>query len=515
MAAVISAGHTARLHQPTFNPNPFHNPFLAAPPEPQPLAAVDQNAPLAESVEVTVMWGTNVLSALQLTPPRKYAVGEVGGSGGAGTSAAGNVDFAMSSERLGSARREIVALRGNVPFAVFLADETPRVLEKGRPVDATAAIVDCSDLALGARGIELRQDRVVIIEASGVTFRLAGCEKPETVPRVLFGGADRSAVATMGTAAILQGLLVASLAYFTPSLAWGDEDELNRDRIEEMQAYLRASAVREENQPPPSPEQGGGEKGAPAERHAGQEGAAGKTSVTTRGRMAVAGNNEVRALSRAEMMAEARDFGTIGLLNVLNASAAPNSPFGADLATGPDAQNAMGDLFSENIGEGRGMGGLGLTGTGIGGGGIGVGVGLDKIGTCMGVNCYGDGKWGRSAGRPGGTYKPKEPGVRMAKETILSGHLPPEVIQRTVRQNFGRFRACYEIGLRSNPNLEGRVTARFVIGRDGAVSNVSAGGDLPDAAVRSCVASAFYGLSFPAPDDGIVTVSYPILLTPG
>jgi outer membrane biosynthesis protein TonB len=89
------------------------------------------------------------------------------------------------------------------------------------------------------------------------------------------------------------------------------------------------------------------------------------------------------------------------------------------------------------------------------------------------------------------------------------------VIQRIVRQNFGRFRNCYESGLRSNPNLEGRVTARFVIGRDGAVSNVSAGGDLPDPAVRSCVASAFYGLSFPAPDSGIVTVTYPILLTPG
>jgi hypothetical protein len=29
------------------------------------------------------------------------------------------------------------------------------------------------------------------------------------------------------------------------------------------------------------------------------------------------------------------------------------------------------------------------------------------------------------------------------------------------------------------------------------------------------VASAFYGLSFPTPENGIVTVSYPIMLTPG
>jgi len=92
--------------------------------------------------------------------------------------------------------------------------------------------------------------------------------------------------------------------------------------------------------------------------------------------------------------------------------------------------------------------------------------------------------------------------------------LPPDVVQRIVRQNFGRFRNCYESGLRTNPNLTGRVVARFVIGRDGAVSNVSAGGDLPDSQVRSCVASAFYGLSFPSPDGGIVTVSYPIMLSP-
>ncbi len=56
---------------------------------------------------------------------------------------------------------------------------------------------------------------------------------------------------------------------------------------------------------------------------------------------------------------------------------------------------------------------------------------------------------------------------------------------------------------------------RFVIGRDGAVSNVGNGGsDLPDAGVVSCVARAFYGLSFPAPDSGIVTVTYPIVFSP-
>jgi hypothetical protein len=510
----------ASLHSAAGSPAAFdhrafastHNPFLKPEAEaPVPLPA-NQNAPAAESLEVTVLWGTNVLGVALLTPPREYAVGEVGGSGGAGTSAAGRVDFALAAERLGSERREIVAIRMGAPFAIFSANETPRVLEKGRVVDVSSVIVDCSDVALGARGIELRQDRVVVIEASGVTFRVAGSEKPESVPRAVLG-ADRSAVVTMGTAALLQGLLVASLAYLTPSMAWGAEDELDKDRLDTMQQYLHASAEREKQEQPRPVEPGGGEKGQPAERNKGPEGRAGNPAVKAAGRMAVKGDTAERVVARAEMVKEAQHFGTIGLLSTLNASDAPSSPWG-DVATGPDSVNATGDMFSHDLGEGFGNGGLSLSGGGLGGGGKGFGVGLDRIGTCMGANCLGDGT-GRSMGRLGGTHKTGSPTVRPNGITTVSGRLPSDVIQRIVRQNFGRFRNCYEMGLRANPNLEGRVTARFVIGRDGAVSNVSAGGDLPDAQVRSCVASAFYGLTFPAPDNGIVTVSYPIMLTPG
>jgi len=516
MASLHSAVGTPAVFDTRVFSSSHHNPFLKSEPEPVLLRPLNQNAPIAESLEVTVLWGTNVLAVAQLTPPRRYAVGEVGGPGGAGTSAAGSVDFALSSERLGTERREIVALRNGAPFAVFSSNETPRVLEKGQPVDAEGAIVDCSDVALGARGIELRQDRVVIVEASGVTFRLAGSEKPETVPRVALAGADRSAIATMGTAAILQGLLIASLAYLTPSMALADDEDADRDRIQLMQQYLHASAVRQLEEQPQPADAGGGEKGAPAEQNRGPEGAAGRPENTLARHMAVKGTTAERVLSRDELRKEATDFGTIGLLATMNATNAPSNPW-ADVATGPDAINATGDLFSQELGEGHGFGGLSMSGIGLGGGGKGLGVGMGGIGTCSGINCYGNGQDGfnRSLGRSGAPdHVTKSPRIAIQPAT-LSGHLPADVIQRIVRQNFGRFRSCYEVGLRSNPNLEGRVVARFVIGRDGAVSNVSAGGDLPDAQVRSCVASAFYGLSFPSPDVGIVTVSYPIMLQPG
>jgi hypothetical protein len=99
--------------------------------------------------------------------------------------------------------------------------------------------------------------------------------------------------------------------------------------------------------------------------------------------------------------------------------------------------------------------------------------------------------------------------------TKVSGRLPPEVIQRIVRQNFGRFRKCYEAGLARDPSLRGKVAVRFVIGRDGAVTTVGDGGsDLPDAATTKCVQAAFSALSFPKPEGGIVMVTYPLDFKP-
>ncbi|MFT3774205.1 MAG: AgmX/PglI C-terminal domain-containing protein [Minicystis sp.] len=184
----------------------------------------------------------------------------------------------------------------------------------------------------------------------------------------------------------------------------------------------------------------------------------------------------------------AADVGMIGLLR--NADpAAPNAPWGRDDSAAP--------AFSGSVTFGHG--GLGLSGVGEGGGGAGT------LGAGQG--------FGSGHGRLGGSHKSSAPQVRMGAVSV-SGRLPPEVIQRIVRQNFGRFRLCYENGLRNNPNLAGRVSVRFVIARDGTVSNASNGGsDLPDGGVINCVVRAFFGLTFPEPEGGIITVTYPIMFS--
>lgn len=98
---------------------------------------------------------------------------------------------------------------------------------------------------------------------------------------------------------------------------------------------------------------------------------------------------------------------------------------------------------------------------------------------------------------------------------MVNGKLPTEVIQRIIRQNFGRFRLCYENGLRTNAKLAGRVTVKFTIEKSGAVVNPGDGGsDLPDKTVIGCVVKGFSNLSFPSPASGIVNVTYPIIFAP-
>jgi hypothetical protein len=105
-------------------------------------------------------------------------------------------------------------------------------------------------------------------------------------------------------------------------------------------------------------------------------------------------------------------------------------------------------------------------------------------------------------------------GPRYADPTV-NGHMDPEVIRRIVRMNDGRYRACYQEGLRTNPALTGRVTVKFVIDRSGAVAIAADGGsDIPDERVRRCVVSSFLSLSFSAPQNGAVTVVYPIVFSP-
>jgi hypothetical protein len=98
----------------------------------------------------------------------------------------------------------------------------------------------------------------------------------------------------------------------------------------------------------------------------------------------------------------------------------------------------------------------------------------------------------------------------------VNGRLSVDVVQGVVRKSFAGFRACYENGMRTNPNLAGRVTVKFVIDRSGSVATAQDGGsEMTDPTVVGCVVRGFGNLSFPQPEGGMVTVVYPIIFAQG
>jgi hypothetical protein len=236
-------------------------------------------------------------------------------------------------------------------------------------------------------------------------------------------------------------------------------------------------------------------------------------------------------IARERALAEAATFGFVGILNADAAKGADSlsAAWGAEPA-GHAAKNALGSMWAQSIDDAWGPGGLGLSGTDQGGGGLARGIGIDGINDTVG---HGTGDLGtdgpvRGPGHdfgPGGVgpyrgladYHPHDPIVRLAPITTFSGRLPQEIVQRIVRQNFGRFRLCYEAGLRGNPGLTGRVAVAFVIDRTGAVVVAAAdrSTDMADPNVVSCVVRGFQNLSFPAPANGSVQVVYPLMLAPG
>jgi hypothetical protein len=487
---------------------------------------VEVNVP---AVEVMVMWGDVVLHVSHLSPPRSFYVGEEQGKNLSS-------DYFIPAEKLGATRAPIVlASGGNValvllPGAKGFVDIAGQGKRKIEDIVASGGAQPCAELS-GAHQILLPAGAKARMEIGGaqpgsaLVFQVATVNAGRRAPAGLFSSSrDWSTVLYVGLSLAVHVGLLSAMAFFMPPLGLMDEGAMSKDQLYLIQQYLNASAEREMEQKETdqvSEDNPDNKEGGTGTRAKGEEGSMGNpNSRDTNRRYGVAGpkDNPDPHIARSAALREAAEFGMIGLLNT-GAGGDPNSPtapWGRDDSLGTDPISARGNMWGDSIGDAFGAGGLGLSGIGEGGGGRGEGIGLGSIGTIGHGAGTGTGQgFGSGHGRLGGSHRTRPPQVRMGATTV-NGRLPPEVIQRIVRQNYGRFRLCYENGLRNNPNLQGRVSVRFVIGRDGSVSNVgNAGSDLPDPAVISCVTRAYYGLSFPQPEGGIVTVVYPIMFSPG
>jgi hypothetical protein len=175
----------------------------------------------------------------------------------------------------------------------------------------------------------------------------------------------------------------------------------------------------------------------------------------------------------------------------------------------PDPASPFARMWTPSIDDATGAGGLRLSSAGQGAGAsppaallthaiatVGHGEGLEDLGAFDGREAL------------------AQHVVAKAPEGV-ERHVPPDVIQRVVHDNYGRFESCYDVALRTNRTLHGRVVIKFVIDRAGTVAFAAdAGSDLPDDGVVACVVRAFDTLVFPEGTDSVVAVVYGLALSP-
>ena len=488
-----------------------------------PVSPADIEDEGVHSAQVSVHWGTTRLFAAQLAPVRTFVVGE-------SSDPEKPVQFVMPLTIVGAQSMAIVTAgpAGQVSLVIHAR-------MKGI-VEGPGGRQTISDLIAAGRGrrtalatdgyeVDLAPGHRAKISLEGTlfSFEISSETGGKAVPIGFFRNLDTTAYLYGGLSFLLHAGLIASLAFFMPNMNADDAEGIDRDQLLYMQQMLNAAAEREqEEQPTPeTADTADNKEGGTGSRAKGEEGSMGNpTTKSTGQRFGVQGpkDNPDPHIAREHALREAAEFGMIGLLNVGGGGDpnAPTAPWGQETSLGSDPLSARGNMWGDNIGDSFGSGGLGLSGVGEGGGGKGEGIGLGSIGTIGHGAGTGSGQgFGGGHGGLGSGHRTKSPGIRAAAATI-NGRLPPEVIQRIVRQNFGRFRLCFENGLTKNPNLAGRVSVKFIIDREGAVGQAADGGsELPDAGVVQCVVRGFSNLSFPKPEGGVVQVVYPIIFTPG
>ena len=350
------------------------------------------------------------------------------------------------------------------------------------------------------------------IECGAVTFLLASTARPSLLaaPPIEWRSHEhRYHLATaLGIAAFLLVLRALPADPRTLSL-----DLFARDRG--LGPYLIKAAV-----PPPIPADPSAAKrstdaaqpGRRAPERAGEMGR--QTALDRNRRYASRGRADNPALRRApEPVVDAADAGVLG---VIRRSAAVSSIFARDSAFGRDAEDVLGSLVGDTIGQAFGRDGLGPVGTGSGGGDTGARTldsapGLGTFGAAGGHD-----EWRRGSVGSLGPHHTVAPGIWLDGHAQVRGSLDREIVRRIIRRHINEVRFCYEQALSIQAKLGGRILVKFMIASNGQVlSSVVESSTLGNARVEGCTAQAVRRWEFPRPEGGgLVMVTYPFVLTP-
>ena len=87
-----------------------------------------------------------------------------------------------------------------------------------------------------------------------------------------------------------------------------------------------------------------------------------------------------------------------------------------------------------------------------------------------------------------------------------------EIVRRQIQQRLPAFQLCYLIRLKYQPDLRGRVTARFMVQKSGRAVNIHTFGF--DTEIDQCVCDRLSALTFGSFDQD-ESVEYAFLFSPG
>lgn len=444
-----------------------------------------------DQLEVVVSWGRyQVLEVAHVPLDGSFVIGEDG---------SGDVDFLAGADTLGFGRVALVQGGRLVPPA----GAELSVVRDGETVQTPS-------LAPG------ETCTVTIGELRFVVRRVRAGKKAERKAIAV----ERQPLFFVGGVMAVAGFLLALFAMMPPSGSALALDHLDRDS--RLVQFLTQPPVTEDDLfVETATEDPGGTEG---EAHAGDEGEMGdRDAPDADSAYSVAGprDNQDEHLANQVAPDQVRTAGILGTLqSAIGAMDSPTSPFGRDTALGSDAESFLGHLMGANLGAASGNGGLGLRGTGRGAGGDGLGtIGAGEYGTlghgCRGGDCSEGTRYGSGVGNEMGRQGRTPPRMTVGNVEAI-GSLSKEAIRRVIHRHRNEVKFCYEQGLQSRPDLEGRVSMRFMIAPSGAVQFAGVqSSSLNNQRVEGCVTSAVRRWTFPQPEGGgSVMVTYPFSLIP-
>lgn len=485
--------------------------------EAAPASARARDDGAGDTLQVTQIWGDQILEVVTCEVPRTISIGADSGQ-----------DFAASIDAFDEAfplvRWENEAywlqvhpsMRGTVSVNGDLWAVRDAIREGVLSAGSSATRRDGTDVY----EVKLGPRDAARLTIGSIGFAVNFVQMPARVGGG-FGRLDTDSLPYLGmsTAAHMAFLL---LALSLP----GQAGALSLDRQSAVDRFVN---MKLSPQDPEETEQWSAEEESGAQEEAstdavGEEGEVGRQQDKREkqlGRRAVKGppaNDETQVAG-----ARARDVAmNAGAMRVFRQQGVAGQFGSASESVGSDAITALGDLDSARSGGESGFHGLGVEGAGRGGGDI------QEKGQRIGGLDTGSG----GPGHPGHPCQPYpdcadsqlgsktkvKPETQVVPGPLRSGGgLSRDIIQRVVRSHRRELKYCYEQQLQMNPELAGRVSVDFTIAATGDVLAARVtDSSLDNPVVEQCVTRRIRRWTFPAPKQGqLVEVSYPFNFNSG